>query len=132
MIDRQDADNGAEPKGRGTVTQQAAAHGRKLKELYDRISPLILAVVAALSLVLSLLLQLLTGNSRIVSAVVSLTLVTVCLLIFKLGPFLRSEFARSVRAMWMPIAVTIVAGILLFYEGQGRDLGVGLLGEGQF
>ena len=132
MIDRRDANNGLEPSGKGTVTQQAAARGRKLKRLYDHISPSILAVVAVLSFVLSLFLQLLTGNSRIVSAVVSLTLVTVCLLIFKLGPFLRSEFARSVRAMWMPIAVTIVAGVLLFYEGQGRDLGVGLLGEGQF
>jgi hypothetical protein len=132
MIDKPDGDNGPEPKGKGTVTQQAAAHGRKLKQLFDRISPLILAVAAALSFVISLLLQFLTGNSRIVSAVVSLTLVTVCLLIFKLGPFLRSEFARSIRAMWMPIAVTIVAGALLFYEGQGRDLGVGLLGEGQF
>ena len=32
--------------------------------------------------------------------------------------------------MWLPLGVTVVAGVLLFYEGQGRDLGVGLLGEG--
>jgi hypothetical protein len=109
-----------------------AAHGRKLKDLYDRTSPWLLAGVAVLSFVVTLLLQLLTGDSRIVSALVSLTLVTVCLLIFKLGPFFRSELARVIRGMWLPIAVTAIAGVLLFYEGQGQDLGVGLLGEGQF
>jgi hypothetical protein len=53
----------------------------------------------------------------------------ILLFLFKLGPFFRSEFARAIRAMWMPLAVTIGAGVLLFYEGQGRDLGVGLLRE---
>jgi hypothetical protein len=132
MIDKPDGNEGLAPRGQNTVAQQAAARGRALKRLYDGVSPLFLAIAAILLFVLSLILQFLIGNSRIVSFVVSLTLVAVCLLIFKLGPFLRSEFARSVRAMWMPIAVTTVAGVLLFYEGQGRDLGVGLLGEGQF
>jgi len=33
--------------------------------------------------------------------------------------------------MWLPLSVLIVAGIALFGTEQGRDLGVGLLGNGQ-
>jgi hypothetical protein len=130
MTDRRDADPDTGMNSRGSVAQQVTERGRKLKVLYDRTSPWRLAAMAFLLFVLSLVLQWLTGDSRTLSALVSLTLVAVCLLIFKLGPFFHSEFARAVRAMWMPIAITVGAGVLLFYEGQGRDLGVGLLGEG--
>jgi hypothetical protein len=35
-------------------------------------------------------------------------------------------------AMWLPLSVMVVAGLALFGTDQGRDLGVALLGNGQF
>lgn len=47
--------------------------------------------------------------------------------------FARLRPVREVLlAMWLPLSVMIVAGVALFGTDQGRDLGVGLLGNGQF
>ncbi|MET4358411.1 hypothetical protein ABIC08_008388 [Bradyrhizobium sp. RT9b] len=68
------------------------------------------------------------GPIGLVNIVGSVAFAGICILIFRLAMYLRE--LQALLAMWLPIAVTTVAGVLLFYEGQGRDLGVGLLGEG--
>jgi len=132
MIDRPDADNRPQMSSQDSVRQKVVARGRALKDWYDGSSPWRFARWAGLSFVVTLMLRLLTGDSVFVSTFTSLTLLAICLLIFKLGPLFHSELARAIRGMWLPIAVTIIAGVLLFYEGQGQDLGVGLIGEGHF
>jgi hypothetical protein len=67
----------------------------------------------------------------IASILASLALTAFCLLVFKVGTY-ATEFFTAIRAMWLPVGVTVIAGILLFYEEQGLDLGVGLLGESLF
>jgi hypothetical protein len=143
MAQRRDDDT--DPKktsGHDSISDQVAARARelkvryaeparKLKARYDRTPWWRFAVTTVLLIAFAELLRRLTGDSAFVSILTSLTLVTVCLLVFKLGPLLRGELARATRGMWLPIAVTAIAGVLLFYEGQGEDLGVGLLGEGQ-
>jgi hypothetical protein len=142
MTQGRDADTDPKISGHDSISQHVAERARqlkdryaeparKLKDRYDRTPWWLLAATTVLLFVFAELLRWLTGDSAIVSVFSSLTLVTVCLLIFKLTPFLRDGFARAIRGMWLPIAVTIIAGVLLFYEGQGEDLGVGLLGEGQ-
>src|ERR1700752_5311035 len=112
------------------AAQSLGEHGRRiLKAIFDRINPWHFAVAAGAFFSLSVVSRWFGIDNKLVSLVVSATLVAFCLFVFKLGPFFRSEFARAIRAMWMPLAVTIGAGVLLFYEGQGRDLGVGLLRE---
>ncbi|WP_407175473.1 hypothetical protein [Bradyrhizobium sp. STM 3562] len=69
------------------------------------------------------------GPIWVANVVGSIALTSVCILVFRLAMYLR-ELVKVLLAMWLPLAVTTAAGILLFYEGQGRDLGVGLLGEG--
>jgi hypothetical protein len=89
-------------------------------------------VLAAVSLaVIAALLYRATGSSGLTNIFVSLTLAAICLFIFKAGSY-ASDLVTTIGIMWLPIGVTLIAGILLFYEGQGRDLGVGLLGEGHF
>jgi hypothetical protein len=76
-----------------------------------------------------ILLRIAFGAVWFVNFVGWLAFVGICILAFKLAAYFR-ELGKVVLAMWPPITVTVVAGVLLFYEGQGRDLGVGLLGEG--
>ena len=85
--------------------------------------------IVVLLLVAFVLLRIAFGPVWFVNFVGWLAFLGICILIFKVAAYLR-ELGTVVLAMWLPITVTIVAGILLFYEGQGRDLGVGLLGEG--
>lgn len=132
MVGKQDSLNSGPKSGDGFISPRIAARGRQLMELYNRIGVGTPSVTTAIFFLLSVVLGWLTGNSRIVSFVVSLTLFTFCLLLFKSGPVFRTGLFRSIRAMWVPIAVTVLAGFLLFHEDQGKDLGVGLLGEGQF
>ena len=39
------------------------------------------------------------------------------------------DFLKAVAAMWRPVALICAAGYLLFFNDQGRELGVSLLGE---
>jgi len=105
--------------------------GQKTKKLsLDMIGLFPLVLATGLLILIFVVLQRLIETSWIVNIAVWLALIAVCLLIFKLATYL-SEFLKVILAMWVPIGVTAIAGVLLFYEGQGRDLGVGLLGEGQ-
>lgn len=111
-------------------THDLAERGRRrLKDLYDKIGARYFAAAAIAGFTFSLLLRWFDIDNAVVSLIISMTLLAVCLLVFKFGPWLNYEFARAIRAMWMPLAITVGAAVLLFYEGQGRDLGVGLLGE---
>ncbi|ACK49786.1 hypothetical protein Msil_0816 [Methylocella silvestris BL2] len=47
-------------------------------------------------------------------------------LLLALWAFL-SELTRALSAMWLPIAIVIGAALLLFFNDQGRELGVGLM-----
>jgi hypothetical protein len=109
--------------------QVASSGGFNMKRLLKAVDPLGGSVV--LVMVAYLLLRAAFGPIGLVNIVGSLALAGLCILVFRLTMDLR-ELVRVLLAMWLPIAVTTVAGILLFYEGQGRDLGVGLLGEGQW
>jgi hypothetical protein len=116
---------------RHEAISRVAAGGRRFKQIYDRTKSGAIAAIVFVLLIISVAINLLIGNSKLLSFSVSLTLLALVFLLFKCGPFFRSEFARAIRAMWLPIVVAVVAAILLFYEDQGRDLGVGLIGEGQ-
>ena len=111
--------------GRHTDEQKT----RKLS--LDKVSLIKLATATCLLILIYGALKLLGGTPWIVNIAASLALTAVCLLIFR---FVTERYIRElltvILAMWLPIGVTVVAGVLLFYEGQGRDLGVGLLGEG--
>ncbi|MGJ5178784.1 hypothetical protein ACQR16_27840 [Bradyrhizobium oligotrophicum] len=117
-------------RGRDFVAEQATSGW--LKQRYDKIPTRQIAGIALACFALSAVLRGLGIDNAIVSLINFVTLLAICLLLLKLGPWFRSEFARAMRAMWMPLAVTIGAAALLFYQGQGRDLGVGLLGERYF
>ncbi|WP_027527490.1 hypothetical protein [Bradyrhizobium sp. Ec3.3] len=84
----------------------------------------------ALVTLVYLLLRAAFGPVWVINIVGWIALVGLCILFFRLAMYLR-ELVKVLLAMWLPVTVTTLAGILLFYEGQGRDLGVGLLGEGQ-
>jgi hypothetical protein len=86
--------------------------------------------LAGLAVLLYLLLRWAFGPIWPVNILGSLALFAVCIVIFRLAKHL-GELVKVLLAMWLPITVTVLGGVLLFYEGQGRDLGVGLLGEGQ-
>lgn len=112
-----------------TPPNQQTAEPDTTKLSLKRIGLIPLAITAGSLLLIFLLLQRLGGTPWIVNIAASIALTAVCVLVFKLATYLV-ELLTVILAMWLPIAVTAVAGILLFYEGQGRDLGVGLLGEG--
>ena len=97
----------------------------------DKIGLIKLVTVTGVLIVIAVLLHLLNGTPWIANIAASLALTAACLLIFRLATerYIR-ELLTVILAMWLPLGVTVVAGVLLFYEGQGRDLGVGLLGEG--
>lgn len=126
---KEDPAQGKSQYGFDSVARQVDRRRQKLKQWFERTPPGRFAIAAVLGIAVGMLLRVLGFDNWVVSVTIFLTLVAVCLLLFKLGPYFQSEFARSVRAMWMPLALTIGAAVLLFYEGQGRDLGVGLLGE---
>jgi len=92
------------------------------------LSKMNLPIVALLTMAF-ILLRIAFGPVWFVNFVGWLAFLGICILAFKLAAYFR-ELGKVVLAMWLPITVTVVAGVLLFYEGQGRDLGVGLLGEG--
>jgi hypothetical protein len=48
------------------------------------------------------------------------------------GPVVLRPARDLLMPMWLPLTVMVIAGIFLFAADQGRDLGVGLLGNGQF
>jgi hypothetical protein len=39
------------------------------------------------------------------------------------------HFLRAIVAMWRPVVILCAAGYLLFFNDQGRELGISLLGE---
>ena len=41
----------------------------------------------------------------------------------------NAEFLKAAAAMWRPLLLLAIAGYLLFFNDQGRELGVSLLGE---
>jgi hypothetical protein len=99
-----------------------------MKRLAMNVDPLVGSV--SLVALAYLLLRWAFGPIWLVNILGSLALFGICSLIFKLAIYL-AELVKVLLAMWLPITVTTLGGVLLFYEGQGRDLGVGLLGEGQ-
>jgi hypothetical protein len=100
-----------------------------MRKLLEKIDPLKLVVGTLLLTLAFLVLRNSFGPSWIANVVASLALTGFTIIVFKLADYL-SDLIAVILAMWLPITVTTVAGVLLFYEGQGRDLGVGLLGEG--
>lgn len=54
--------------------------------------------------------------------------VAVCALLLELISR-ADDFLKAAAAMWRPLALLVVAGYLLFFNDQGRELGVSLLGE---
>jgi hypothetical protein len=106
--------------------RQAGAEQITKKPWLDKI----LLGLAFAAVLVFVLLRLPVGTSWIVNIIASLVLAAFCALIFKLASYLI-ELLTVILAMWLPLGVTAIAGVLLFYEGQGRDLGVGLLGQGQ-
>ena len=100
-----------------------------MRKLLEKIDTTRLKKITGLLALVAAALQFLIGDSWIANIPVSLALVGLCILIFKAAYDLRELFT-VILAMWLPIGVTTIAGVLLFYEGQGRDLGVSLLGEG--
>jgi hypothetical protein len=43
------------------------------------------------------------------------------------GLFQSGDVGRIWMAMWLPLVVLVVAGYLLFFNDQGRELGIGLM-----
>jgi hypothetical protein len=124
MSDGQNTDERGDDRTAGPILDEQSGYFS-----LERVKLRSLLIVAVLLGAVSVTLYRVTGNTVIAHIFVSLTLASVCLVVFKLA-FYASDFLFTMRAMWMPLIVTATAGILLFYEGQGRDLGVGLLGEG--
>jgi len=126
------ASDGVTPQ-RATETppDRHTAEQKTTKLSLDKIGLIKLTKVTGVLILIAFLLTLLDGTPWIVNIAASLALTAVCLLIFRLATerYIR-ELLTVILAMWLPLGVTVAAGVLLFYEGQGRDLGVGLLGEG--
>jgi hypothetical protein len=100
-----------------------------MRKLLEKIDPLKLVVGTLLLTLAFLVLQKSSVPAWIPSIVASLALIGFTILVFKLTDCVSDPFA-VILAMWLPMTVTTVAAVLLFYKGQARDLGVGLLGEG--
>jgi hypothetical protein len=114
-----------------TPPGQQMGEQKTIKLLLDKTALFKLEIATLLLILISVLLKLLLRQPWIVNIATSLALTAICVLIFKWATnrYIR-ELLTVILAMWLPIGVTAVAGVLLFYEGQGRDLGVGLLAAG--
>ena len=127
------------PASDGVASQQATetppgqhtADPKTRKLSLNKIGLIKLAIATGLLALIAFLLKESDAMPWIANIAASLALTAVCLLIFRLATerYIR-EFLTVILAMWLPLGVTVAAGVLLFYEEQGRDLGVGLLGEG--
>jgi hypothetical protein len=114
-----------------TPPGQHTADPKTRKLSLNKIGLIKLAIATGLLALIAFLLKESDAMPWIANIAASLALTAVCLLIFRLATerYIR-EFLTVILAMWLPLGVTVAAGVLLFYEEQGRDLGVGLLGEG--